>query len=77
MIRGENEGDAAGGRVSAADDVSGDEVDDPVVGAGAHSVGGTKSGAGAQVVIHANAGLGGLMRNFVISDSNPLADILV
>ena len=31
----------------------------------------------AEVVIHVNAGVGGLVRNFVVSDTNPLADILV
>ena len=31
----------------------------------------------AEVIIHVNAGIGGLVRNFVISDTNPLADILV
>ena len=31
----------------------------------------------AEVVIYVNAGVGGLVRNFVISDTNPLADILV
>ena len=31
----------------------------------------------AEVIIQVNAGLGGLVRNFVISDTNPLADILV
>ncbi len=31
----------------------------------------------AEAIIYVNAGLGGFVRNFIISDSNPLADVLV
>ena len=33
--------------------------------------------AQAEAIIYVNAGLGGFVRNFIISDSNPLADVLV